>query len=74
MDDSILSTRVKSALLADPAVRSFDFMVETRKGAVLVGGFVDNQTQIDRAIAVTRGVVGVKSVENKVSLSPARAG
>jgi hypothetical protein len=26
MDDSILSTRVKSALLADPEVKGFDFM------------------------------------------------
>ena len=67
IDDSVVTARVKSALLADPDVKSFDFKVETRKGEVQLSGFVDDQTQIDRAIAVTRGVAGVKSIENKVS-------
>jgi hyperosmotically inducible protein len=73
IDDSVVTARVKSALLADPDVKSFGFKVETRKGEVQLSGFVDSQTQIDRAIAVTRGVAGVKSVENKVSLKGAAA-
>jgi hyperosmotically inducible protein len=68
IDDSVVTTRVKSALLADPDIKSFDFKVETRKGEVQLSGFVDNQTQIDRATAVTRGVAGVKNIENKLSL------
>jgi hyperosmotically inducible protein len=68
IDDSVVTARVKSALLADPDVKSFGFKVDTRKGEVQLSGFVDSQTQIDRAIAVTRGMPGVKSVDNKVSL------
>lgn len=68
IDDSVVTTRVKSALLADPDIKSFDFKVETRKGEVQLSGFVDNQAQIDRATAVTRGVAGVKNIDNKVSL------
>jgi len=68
IDDSVVTARVKSALLADPDVKSFDFKVETRKGEVQLSGFVDDQTRIDRAIAVTRGVAGVKSIDNKVSV------
>ncbi len=71
IDDTVVTTRVKSALLADPDVKAFDFKVETRKGEVQLSGFVDNQMQIDRAIAVTRSVTGVKNVENKVSLKGA---
>ncbi len=71
IDDSVVTARVKSALLADPNVKSFDFKVDTRKGEVLLSGFVDNLTQIDRAIEVTRGVEGVKNVQNKVSLKGA---
>lgn len=71
IDDTVVTTRVKSALLADPDVKAFDLKVETRKGEVQLSGFVDNQTQIDRAIAVTRGVAGVKNVENKVGLKGA---
>jgi hyperosmotically inducible periplasmic protein len=68
IDDSVVTTRVKAALLADEVVRSFEFKVETRKGVVQLSGFVANQVQIDRAIAVTREVRGVKSIENNVSL------
>lgn len=68
IDDTVVTARVKSALLADPNVKGFDFKVETRKGEVQLSGFVDNQTQIDSAITVTRAVAGVKNVENKVSL------
>ena len=67
LDDSVVTARVKSALLADPDVKSFDFKIETRKGEVQLSGFVDNQTQIDHAIAVTRGVAGVRNIDNKVS-------
>lgn len=71
IDDSVVTTRVKSALLADPDVKSFDFKVETRKGEVQLSGFVDNQSQIDHATTITRGVVGVSSIDNKLSLKGA---
>ena len=73
IDDSVVTTKVKSALLNDPDVKSIDFKVETRKGEVLLSGFAANQSQIDRAVAVTRAVAGVKGVDNKVSLKGAPA-
>lgn len=73
IDDTVVTTKVKSALFADPDIKSFDLKVETRKGAVQLSGFVDNQAQIDRAITATRAVEGVKSVENNISLKGARA-
>ena len=71
IDDSVVTTKVKSALLNDPDIRSIDFKVETRKGEVLLSGFAANQSQIDRALAVTKAVTGVNSVDNKVSLKGA---
>lgn len=68
IDDSVVTTRVKSALLTDPNIKSLDIAVVTRKGEVQLSGFVDNQTQIDRAIEITRGVEGVESVINKMSI------
>ncbi len=68
IDDTVVTTKVKSALLADPDIKSFDLKVETRKGAVQLSGFVDSQGQIDRALAATRGVEGVRSVENAISV------
>lgn len=71
VDDTVITSRVKSALLADPAIKSFDLQVETRKGTVQLSGFVDSQAQIDQALAVTRSVAGVTEVENGVSLKGA---
>ena len=68
IDDSVLTASVKSALLADPDVKSVDFKVETRKGEVLLSGFVDSQAQIDRANAVAKGVSGVKNVLNNATI------
>lgn len=68
IDDSVVTTKVKSALLADPDVKSFDIQTETRKGEVQLSGFVDNEAQVERAMTVARAVEGVKTVSNKMSV------
>ncbi len=68
IDDSVVTARVKSVLLADANVKSFDIAVVTRKGEVQLSGFVDNQSQIDRAIEAARGIEGVRSVSNEMSI------
>ena len=73
IDDSLVTSKVKSALLADPDVKSFDLKVETRSGEVMLSGFVGNQAQVDRAIAVARTVEGVKVVSNKMDLKEGTA-
>ena len=68
IDDSIVTAKVKSALLADPSVKSFDIAIVTRKGEVQLSGYVDNQMQIDRAIDIARVVEGVQSIGNEMSI------
>jgi hyperosmotically inducible protein len=67
-DDGVITAKVKSALLSDPGVKSFDIAIVTRKGQVQLSGYVDNQTQINRAIEVARGVEGVQSIGNEMSV------
>lgn len=71
IDDTVVTASVKSALLADPDVKSLDFKVETRKGEVQLSGFVESQAQIERATSIVHGVSGVKSIDNKLSLKVA---
>ena len=73
IDDGVVTAKVKSALLADPDVKSFDLKVETRKGEVMLSGFVGNLAQAERAIVVARGVEGVKVVTNKMDLKDGAA-
>ncbi|MGH8763967.1 MAG: BON domain-containing protein, partial [Nitrosospira sp.] len=68
VDDSAITTKVKSALMADEDIKSFDIKVETNKGEVQLSGFVDNQTQVDRATEVAKRVEGVKNVVNNTTL------
>lgn len=68
IDDSVVTTRVKSALISDDYVKSLDIKVETRKGEVMLSGFADNQAQIERGILVSKNVLGVKNVVNKMIL------
>lgn len=71
IDDSVITSSVKSALLADADIKSLDFNVETRKGEVMLSGFVDNQAQLDRATNAARAVAGVKGIQNNVVLKGA---
>ena len=64
VDDSVITTKVKSLLAADDFIKSFDISVETYKGTVQLSGFVSSQQAVDKAGQITRGVKGVKSVKN----------
>ena len=68
VDDSVITTKVKSLLAADDFLKSFEISVETYKGTVQLSGFVDSQKAIDKAVEITRSVKGVKSVKNNLSL------
>ena len=64
IDDTVITTKVKTELANDNFLKSFKISVETRKGIVALSGFVDSQYAVDKAGEIARGVEGVKSVEN----------
>ena len=64
VDDSVITTKVKSMLAADDFLKSFQISVETYKGTVQLSGFVNAQKAVDKADEIARGVKGVKSVKN----------
>jgi osmotically-inducible protein OsmY len=64
IDDSVITTKVKSKLAADDFLKSFEISVETYKGTVQLSGFVNTQKAVDKAVEIARSVKGVKSVKN----------
>jgi osmotically-inducible protein OsmY len=64
IDDSVITTKVKSLLAADDFLKSFEIGVETYKGAVQLSGFVGSQKAVGKAGEIARSVKGVKSVKN----------
>ncbi len=68
IDDTVITTKVKSSLLADGSLKSTEINVETFKGRVQLSGFVSSSQMATRAVQVTRGVAGVKSVVNNMQI------
>jgi len=64
LDDSAITAKIKTKLLGDPVVSGFAVSVETFRGRVVLSGFVNSQTQIDRAVALAREVSGVREVQS----------
>ena len=69
IDDSVLTSKVKVALIDDPITKAGQINVETYRGVVQLGGFVDNAQQKDQATKVARSVTGVKQVRNDLRVS-----
>lgn len=68
IDDKALQARVKAALADNPAVRSLKVDVETNRGEVSLGGFVDSAAERDSAVATVRMVAGVTKVVNNLKI------
>ena len=68
VDDSAITTKVKSAMLGSSGLKSTDINVETFKGVVQLSGFVKSHAQMSQAVKVAQGVGGVKSVKNDMRL------
>ncbi|WP_293775843.1 BON domain-containing protein [uncultured Oxalicibacterium sp.] len=68
VDDAMITTKVKTALLADSDIKGLEINVDTSKGVVSLNGAVQNQAQVDRAAKLAGEVDGVKSVLNNLTI------
>jgi osmotically-inducible protein OsmY len=66
IDDSVITTKVKSLLAADDFLKSFQISVETYKGVVQLSGFVNTQKAVDKVVQIASSVNGVRSVKNSL--------
>lgn len=68
IEDSVITTKVKAAILNEPTLKVSEINVETFKGVVQLSGFVNSQADINKAVSVARNVKGVVSVKNDMRL------
>jgi hyperosmotically inducible protein len=68
VDDAVITTKVKAAIFNEPTLKSTEINVETFKGVVQLGGFVNSQADINKAVELARSVKGVTSVKNDMRL------
>jgi hyperosmotically inducible protein len=68
VDDTVITTKVKAAILEDPLTKVLEIKVKTFKGEVQLSGFVSSQAAADRAVELARGVNGVTTVKNDMQI------
>lgn len=66
LDDSAITTKVKTSILGDSKLKVFQISVKTFKGVVQLSGFVNSNEVATRATEITRTVKGVKMVNNSL--------
>jgi hyperosmotically inducible protein len=69
IDDGVITTRVKAALVADETTKAYQINVSTRQGVVQLSGFVESEAARVAAERVAREVKGVLDVRNEVDVS-----
>ena len=67
-DDSVITTKVKTALIGEKNLNSTQISVETFKGKVQLSGFVSSEQEANLAVNTARKVPGVQVVINSMKL------
>jgi hyperosmotically inducible periplasmic protein len=70
IDDTTITTRVKTAMLNDPNVGGLRIDVDTFKGAVTLSGRVKSEAEKQQAISLARGISGVAEVKDAMQVVP----
>ena len=70
IDDAAVTAKVKAALVEDPVTKAMQIDVDTREGTVQLTGNVSSESEKDRATEVARGIDGVRSIENNLTVKP----
>jgi osmotically-inducible protein OsmY len=68
VDDTVITTKVKAAILGEPGLKVSEINVETFKGIVQLSGFVNSRDDMKSAIKLASAVDGVKSVKDDMQL------
>lgn len=68
LNDTVITLKVKEAILNEPYLRSEKIRVETFEGKVHLSGFVSTLFALSKAIEISRGIKGVIDVKDEVRL------
>ncbi len=74
VDDSVISTTVKSKMIGDAFVKARHIDVDVLNGVVFLIGVVESDSQKRMAGDIARGVDGVRRVENQLSIGKTTVG
>ena len=66
VDDSVITTKVKSLLAADDFLKSFQISAKTYQGTIQLSGYVNSHKAVDKADEIVKSVKGVAGIKNNL--------
>jgi hyperosmotically inducible periplasmic protein len=68
VDDAAITTKVKSAVFAEPGLKTLQINVDTKDAVVTLSGTVDTPDLKQRAMEIAQHVDGVRSVVDNLAI------
>lgn len=68
LSDTLVTEKVKAAIMAEPNLKSLQINIETNQGKVKVYGIVDSKEQVARVNEIVLSLAGVKKIQNDLSI------
>jgi hyperosmotically inducible protein len=70
VDDSLITAKIKTAILSDELLRGSQVDVVTNNGIVKLSGTVASEAAVTSAISLANAIHGVKMVQNELLVVP----
>ncbi len=68
VDDSMITTKVKTAMATDKDISARDISVTTSNGIVRLSGVAHSRTEAQKAVETAGHVSGVRNVQNDIRI------
>ena len=68
VDDAAITTKVKSAIFAEPGLKTLQINVDTKNAVVTLSGTVDTPAMKERATQIAQSAEGVRSVVDNLTI------
>jgi osmotically-inducible protein OsmY len=72
VNDSVITTKVKSLLAADDFLKSFQISAKTYQGTIQLSGYVNSHKAVDKADEIVKSVKGVTGINNNLIVKQAK--
>ncbi len=66
VDDSVITTRIKSLPAADDFLKSFQISAKTYQGTIQLSGYVNSHKAVDKVEEIVKSVKGVAGIKNNL--------
>ena len=72
VNDSVITTKVKSLLAADDFLKSFQISAKTYQGTIQLSGYVNSHKAVNKADEIVKSVKGVTGINNNLIVKQAK--